>query len=579
MNTTASAGTSVPVVDVADELSARRLLRRWMAAQPDLYDQGGALVRWDDSAEGGRGALVVLDADRLADFCADRIDTVKVGRSGDARSVLLPARLAKALCRTEGAGLRPVDGVSRWPLVRPSGTVSGTAGYDAATRRIIAADGVKPVPDRPTGADVDQARALLLDHLWGSFPFVSDVDLSATLAMYATPLLRPFLGGLAGGVPLTIITAPTPGSGKSLLGQIGMDALYGGIELDGGQSGRELQKSVTAAVHRDQSAAFLSVDNWKSGAPVGGEFFARLITSPRTEGRLIGTGTFVSVPNDRSVIVSGNSVRVADDLARRTVFVRLAPDVDRPETSAHGFDYAEEITTRRGEILHALLVLIRGWIAAGAQRGSSKLGNFTAWAGAVEGLAEFAGLPSPLDDRAATLDALDDAGSEYGRFLAAVHAATGGADFRASDITRTALQDLIPRDADARSIDRQIGPRALGRLILRPVVARIFRDPDSGERYTVAETYDRHTKAWRYRVRRIAERAAGALRDLAETARRVVTRTVRVEDARRSWPEVREAARRRREVAEWLAGTGVRVEADPYANAAAALANLNASRA
>ncbi|MFE6787876.1 hypothetical protein ACFVFF_37060 [Streptomyces sp. NPDC057680] len=128
-------------------------------------------------------------------------------------------------------------------------------------------------------------------------------------------------------------------------------------------------------------------------------------------------------------------------------------------------------------------------------------------------------------------------------------------------------------------IDRQVGLRALGRLILRPVVARVFRDLDTGERYTVAETYDRHTKAWRYRVRRIAERATGALRDLAANARRVVTRAVRVEDARRSWPEVREAARRRREVGEWVAGAGVRVEVDPYANAAAAVASLNTSRA
>ncbi|MFK3735830.1 hypothetical protein ACI2LJ_36805 [Streptomyces sp. NPDC088090] len=195
----------------------------------------------------------------------------------------------------------------------------------------------------------------------------------------------------------------------------------------------------------------------------------------------------------------------------------------------------------------------------------------------LEGLAEFTGLPSPLAERAATLNTLDDAGTDYGRFLAAVHDATGGADFRASDITRSALQDLIPREADARSIDRQIGPRALGRLILRPIVARIFRDPDTGERYTVAETYDRHTKAWRYRVRRIAERAAGALRDLAETARRVVTRAVRVEDARKSWPEVREAARRRREVAEWVTGAGTRVEPDPFAAAAAALAVLGAT--
>ncbi|MGW5781943.1 hypothetical protein [Streptomyces sp. NPDC003863] len=53
---------------------------------------------------------------------------------------------------------------------------------------------------------------------------------------------------------------------------------------------------------------------------------------------------------------------------------------------------------------------------------------------AVEGLAGFVGLPSPLADRAATLDALDDAGTDYGRFLAAVYDATGGADFRASDI-------------------------------------------------------------------------------------------------------------------------------------------------
>jgi len=178
----------LPVCDVGEERSARGWLRRYLAAQPDLFDLRGELARWDAAADAGRGTLHLMTADTLTDYVADRVDTVKVSASGNSRSVLLPSRLAKALLRTAGAGFRECAGVVRWPIVRPDGTIAERRGYDTSTRLVVApVEDVKPVPDQPTGHDVSAALAEL-ERLFGDFPYATASDYAAI-----TPALSPRL--------------------------------------------------------------------------------------------------------------------------------------------------------------------------------------------------------------------------------------------------------------------------------------------------------------------------------------------------------------------------------------------------
>lgn len=565
----------LPAVDISEEIPARRALRAWLARQPDLYALRGTLHRWEADADGGAGSLVRMDADTLTDYVADRLNTMR----GD-RSVLLPSRLAKALLRSAGAGLREVEGVERWPVVRPDGTIHAVSGYDPATRLMVAlVDDVKPVSDRPEADEVERARALVL-RLFAGFPFKTEADRAATLSMYLGPLLRRFLPEDA-RAPLFAYTASAPGSGKTYC-QTGAAILYGAVDIPLSQSQREQQKHLISALERNEGAGCVNFDNAESGSRIEGGQWAAWLTAPTVSGRVIGTGRTPSIPNRFVWSVSANNLKIGGDLARRTQMIRLEPDADRPEEVAHAFDFLEEIRSTRGDVLWALLTLVRSWTSiAPAQRPTRtiRLGQFSAFMTTAASILDHAGIEGMGESREAVMTEADEASADFGRFYAALHDTFGEDEFRASDVTRT-FQDLIPRGSTYGEQDRKIGHRALGRLILRPATGRVMTDPDTGQRYTIAERYDRHAKAFVYAVRKVAQRAAGALRAVAQTARRVAARVVRVEQpARRTWPELKDKARARREVADWIAGAGVRVEESAYAAALTALGTMAPARA
>ena len=69
------------------------------------------------------------------------------------------------------------------------------------------------VPKEPTDDEVEQAKNLLLDEYLVDFPFEGDADRANALAY----LLTPFIREMVGLVPMLILDAPTPGTGKGLL--------------------------------------------------------------------------------------------------------------------------------------------------------------------------------------------------------------------------------------------------------------------------------------------------------------------------------------------------------------------------
>jgi hypothetical protein len=558
----------LPVCDVSEERSARTFLRRFLAAQPDLFDLRGELAQWDAAADEGRGALRLMTSDTLTDFLADRVDTVKVSASGTSKSVLLPSRLAKTLLRTSGAGLRACSGVVRWPIVRPDGTVAAQRGYDRATGLVVApVEDIKPVPDRPTGADVSAALGEL-GQLFGAFPYASRSDYAATLGMYLGPLLRHFLPAGTRS-PLHVVTATGPGSGKSYLSAEGLEVLYGARRLSADQSARELQKTIIAALEKKADTGVIAFDNFQTGGRITGPQWARWITEPVISGRVIGTGRTPEIPNDFLWTVNGNQVRVGEDMGRRSVVISLASDADDPSAVTHPFDFLEELNRRRGAVLWALLVLVRNWTADPVEARTVRavqLGQFSAWMTAMASILDAAGVEGFNEDRAERMAQMDEQAADYARFYGTVRELLGGGWLRAAQITRLpVLQDLIPRAEGTE--DSRIGHRALGRRVLRPQVGRVYGG------MKIEEKWDSHVKAFVYRVVLIAARR------VADAARRVssgvVTAALALRAASRparSWPQVREERERER-----AAARGVRVEGDQFARAAAALAALGGS--
>ena len=96
---------------------------------------------------------------------------------------------------------------------------------------------------------------------------------------------------------------------------------------------------------------------------------AAALTSRIWSDRLLGKSETVSVPNSCLWIATGNNIQLGSEIARRTVWIRLDPKVDRPwERTGFKHDPLGPWVLSRIAVgsLRALLVLVRRWLAAGS---------------------------------------------------------------------------------------------------------------------------------------------------------------------------------------------------------------------
>ena len=126
-----------------------------------------------------------------------------------------PDRVADTyLSRTGGWKLPELSGVTCAPFLRRDGSLCERPGYDPESGLLFKpGNEIFPeVPQQPSKADAVEALAVL-DRLIDSFPFVSPADRSVALSAILTTLDRRSMTT----APLHAFTAPTAGTGKSLL--------------------------------------------------------------------------------------------------------------------------------------------------------------------------------------------------------------------------------------------------------------------------------------------------------------------------------------------------------------------------
>ena len=123
--------------------------------------------------------------------------------------------IGETLLAREGVWQVPVLlGIVHTPQLRADGSLLTTPGYDPQTQLLFKPDGeVFPeIPDRPSKEDAARALDVVKKSI-SSFPFTGAADLSVALSLLLTGVIRRTLDF----APLHAITAPTAGSGKSLL--------------------------------------------------------------------------------------------------------------------------------------------------------------------------------------------------------------------------------------------------------------------------------------------------------------------------------------------------------------------------
>jgi hypothetical protein len=336
--------------------------------------------------------------------------------------------------------------------VRPDFTVLDAEGYDPALQIYYSAQGLKlpAVPDKPTRQELDQALATIEDIL-ADFPFVDAASRANTYAMLLTPLLR-FALPRPRHFPLFVIDSPVAGTGKTLLAELVAILATGSVAplRPAPREDPEWRKAITTALRGGQP--LLIFDNVE-GKLRSAELAAAITANSWTD-RLLGQTTEVTVPVEALFIITGVNVAIGGDLPRRSVWIRLDPRSSCPWTGRkfHHPNLERWVLRHRGELLAALLTLIRHWFAAGKPKGQAPvLGSFREWSQVVGGILDLVGVEDYLANCAYVWN--DPETTAWGGFLQALRRRFGRQAFTTRDVierlrTDSELAAALPDELD-----------------------------------------------------------------------------------------------------------------------------------
>jgi len=362
--------------------------------------------------------------------------------------------LSAVLATKTWPGVAALHGIIGAPVLRRDGTLLQQPGYDPATGLYLASKVDLPmVPDKPTAAQVDEARDFLLGKFLRDFPWASEADRANYLALLATPILRHFTRSLT---PFALIDATMPASGKSILtGGPGM--LYGQRVMIWPYAEEELRKQITSVL-ADQVGVVIW-DNLAEGTVIDSATLAGLVTAGVWSDRLLGASRSLSAVNDRLWMATGNNLQVGGDMASRTIRVHLDPDMPRPELrdqTRFGIPHLDQwITVPRNQmrVLWHLLVLILDWTNGGAHRNPGhSMRQFTPWAQSMGGFLGWHSINGFLTN-AADVRAVDEDETRWHGFIATWYQRHGSKPMTAAELR----QDAEPEQFAGTTTDRWEG--------------------------------------------------------------------------------------------------------------------------
>ncbi|MCC6238129.1 MAG: DUF3854 domain-containing protein [Dehalococcoidia bacterium] len=423
------------------------VLGKWNDHKPFAFQREGQLVSVQDD-DSGSPYVREWTRDDLA-FTLDRIAQFVRERRSDDGVFTVPGRLPEDVSRDMLATwAKPVPilrGVTGTPAFAPDGSLSVEPGYQPNSRLYYRPAGlpVPPVPEVPSADEVAHARSLLLGELLVDFPFADQASRPNALGALLTPVVRELIEG---PTPLHAIDAPTPGSGKGLLTEViafvtsGRPA--GVTSLP--RSDDELRKRITAML-RDATPVIL-FDN--ISRELDSPTLAAAITSTVWSDRVLGSTLTGRYPNRSLWIGTGNNLRVSGELVRRIVQIRIDPRIDRPwERSGFRHDpLLVWVRERRHEVVWALLVLVRHWMAVGRPAWTGKpMGSFESWCQTVGGILEAAGIEGFLGNRDDLYRQADAESDEWRDFTVTWWERFGGQPVQTADLFPLLSEgDLLP---------------------------------------------------------------------------------------------------------------------------------------
>jgi putative DNA primase/helicase len=343
-----------------------------------------------------QGAPVLIEAE--TDWLVEQMCRAARWEQWDARAEGwlrkdAPRRVAQTYLARKDWRLPLLTGFIEAPTLAPDGRLIDRPGYDAETGLYLTGDLRLPSVRIPGTKRRDfVVRCLMpLVELTKSFPFASEADMSAALAMILTSLVRRLLPS----APIFGISASTPGTGKSLLANVcaviatGREASAMGV----GGDEIELEKRIDSALMDADSLILL--DNISRS--VRSDVLCQVTTQPFKTARVLRESRKVESPTNVTWIATGNNLTMLGDLARRTVMINLDAGCEKPEEREFGFDALDRALEMRSNVVCAALALVRAYLAEGSPRVEARrYGGFEAWDRVVRRPLMWAGMLDPL---------------------------------------------------------------------------------------------------------------------------------------------------------------------------------------
>jgi hypothetical protein len=332
-----------------------------------------------------------------------------------------PRDLARVMMSFPSPDLPAIEAVLRTPAFGRSGQLILGAGYHALDRVWLQpAEHLElpVVPDSPSEEQIATARALLFDELLGDFPFVSRSDAAHAMAAMILSFVRRLFRG---PTPIHLIEAPRPGSGKGLLANVISVVAHGTPcetkTLPGDEE--EVRKLLTTELLKGHPMILL--DNADERKAIQSGALASVTTAEIWGNRQLGKLDSVRVPNLAVWLMTANNPKLAGEMARRCVRVRIDPKVDRPWKREgfrhqHLLDWAQE---NRARLVHAVIVLVKAWLAASRPEHPVRLGSFERWSSTIGGIIQNAGILGFLESLDELYDASDVEGQDWRAFVTA----------------------------------------------------------------------------------------------------------------------------------------------------------------
>jgi hypothetical protein len=295
--------------------------------------------------------------------------------------------------------------VARAPLIADqSGKILTENGYDRDLGIFLwCSESIPTVPSNPTAGDIERALGILMEPL-ADFPFVDEASRATAFAIQITPFVRPIIKG---PTPLHLIEKATPGTGATLLTEALLTPAVGNTveRLTPPTSDHEWAYSLGAVLRRLPIAVV--IDNARDlVAPQ----LAKALTDDVMLARVVGSSDTASIPVLCVWVGTGNNPTLHQEIARRALRCRLDAGSEQPWLGRTFKipNLKEWLPQHRGEMIWAILTLIRSWFAAGQPKGKKILGMFESYSQILGGILEHLGVLYFLGDTALVSSDGDD---------------------------------------------------------------------------------------------------------------------------------------------------------------------------